>query len=316
MATNDDRRTGSEHDATTRDLPLSDEVVRDLAMREALGLLDEDESALFETVFESMTPDDQAAVLDLQSAVAREIAGGGTDEPDRALRYKVLARLTEEMSSDLSVAGPIATIGTASRIGSRPRSASFRFDDERISELRFDRVRRSAAVWRAASFALAAAGIALFGLLFRAQSVSDHLLDQRSSEIIAERFGGLFGDEVDIRRLLASTTAVVTPLVASSTDAAAADGASILLREKDSTTAGLMPAALLGFQFPPETRRVEVVAVRLDGGGERSLGAFDVTGRTFAALPLELGGIPLANVRLEVRDQASGTVIFRTVDIA
>ncbi len=312
MATGDDRRTDRDRMAAESELPFGEDVLRDLAMREALGLLDDDESAALEHAFAILTPDAQAAILDLQAAVAREIAGGGVEKPDRSLRYKVLARLTEEMSSDLSASGPIAVIGGPRRGGRRssgPVGAEF---DSPISELQFERVSRSAAVWRAASFALGAAGIALFGLLFRAQAVSDHLLDQKSSEIVAERFGGLFGDQLDIRRLLDSGTAVVTPLASLPTENATADGAGILLREKSPNAAGLMPAALLGFQFPPETRSIEVVAVRLDGTGEQSLGTFQVGGRTFAAISLELGEVDLANVRLEVRDLDSGNVVLRT----
>ena len=48
---------------------LDEQTVRDFAMREALGLLEDLESERFELAFEQMTPDEQAAVLDLQAAV-------------------------------------------------------------------------------------------------------------------------------------------------------------------------------------------------------------------------------------------------------
>ena len=100
---------------------LDEQTVKDFAMREALGLLEDLESERFEVAFEQMTPDEQAAVLDLQAAVVREVAGAGDETPDRALRYRVLARMTEEMASDPATRGPLATIGSdATRAGRGP----------------------------------------------------------------------------------------------------------------------------------------------------------------------------------------------------
>jgi len=328
MAMDDDGR--QEFDARGRDerTPLGVEVIRDLAMREALGLLDEDESALFEEAFVVMTPDDQAAVLDLQAAVAREIAGGGNDEPDRALRYKVLARLTEEMASDRSASGPIAVIGSAGSIGGagtrsagRPTSAARGATEgggvppiDGVSaprELQFRRVRRSAAVWRAASFALGAAAIAFGVLHYQGQSVSQQLLGERASDIVADRLGDLFGDEIDLARYLDSSTAVVEALAAVPGSNA---GAGFFIRESKPRTNGDRPAVLLGFQFPVEVTDVTVVAVRIDGSGTaKDFGRFQLNGRTaFAALPLRLEGIDLATVFFEVRDAATGEALMRT----
>ncbi len=310
MATDSDGRQESTTGLSDEGASLGVEVLRDLAMREALGLLDADESALFEEAFGEMTPDDQAAMLDLQAAVAREIAGGGTEEPDRSLRYKVLARLTEEMASDASAAGPIAVIGSASSIGRRSRPVSANPRTDAVSELQFERVSRSAAVWRAASFALGAAAVALSVLHFQGQAVSNQLLQQKADSVIAERLAGLFGEDVDLGRFLYSGTAVVSALAA----LPEADGsAGFLLRESRANSAGEMPALLLGFQFPPSVVDVEVVAVRRDGSGEVVLDRFNVTGRsTYAALPLELGGIDIANVILEVRDADTGRTLMRT----
>jgi hypothetical protein len=290
-------------------------ALRDLAMREALGLLDEDEAARFESAFLLMTPDDQAAMLDLQAAVAREIAGGGTEEPDRALRYKVLARLTEDMASDLSASGPIAVIGSA-RSGVR-RSSTGGADSNAtrpVTELQFQRVSRSAAVWRAASFALAAAAITLGLLNFEGQRSVQRLLDHESDSLVADRLGDLFGEDVDLESFLNSSTAVVHAIGSVSADAA---GSGLLFRESRINAAGGMPAVLVGFQFPDDVVSVDVVAVAIDGSGEASLGTFLVAGRTtHAAFPLELGNVSMANVIIEIRDAEDGTPLMRTAVMA
>ncbi len=317
MAMDDDRQAGSSRPVIGGEAKLDDETVRDLAMREALGLLDAEEEGLFEQVFEALTPDEQAAVLDLQAAVAREIGGVGLESPDRSLRYKVLARLTEEMALDHSATGPIAVIGNSGIDRVRSLVGSTRHQEAQVSELQFARVSRSAAVWRVASFALGGAAIALGALHFQGQSVSNQLLDQRASEIVAARFSGLLGEDVDLQPLLDSTTAVVTPLLSTSTSEDRGEGAGLLLRERDANQAGELPAALLCFQLPEGTAMVTVVAVPLDDpSAELTLGDFSVWGRTFAALPLELDGIDMANVRFEVRDADTGELILRSATVA
>ena len=69
--------------------------LRDLAIREVVQLLDEHESVRLESSFSGLTPDQQAEILDLQAAVAREINAAGEESPDRSLRYRVLARVAE-----------------------------------------------------------------------------------------------------------------------------------------------------------------------------------------------------------------------------
>ncbi|MFM1832189.1 MAG: hypothetical protein RLZZ461_505 [Planctomycetota bacterium] len=310
MAMEDDGRIGPTNARPEGGVALSEDALRDLAMREVLGLLDDAEAVDFEKAFTSMTPDDQAAVLDLQAAVAREIAGGGVEEPDRALRYKVLARMTEEIAGDLSISGPIAVIGGVDGPGRR-RSIhrTHRQHDAAISELQFERVRRSAAVWRAASFALAAATITISGLLYQGQTNVNQLLGSKASEVIAERFGGLFGTDLDIRSFLEDSIAVASSLASVETGK---PGAGMLLRRGKANDAGLMPAALLCVQLPEGTTRIGVFAVPNDGSEDLSLGELEVAGSTVAAVPLELGEIDLPNVRFEVRDLDTGAVILRT----
>ena len=88
--------------------------LRDLAIREVVQLLDEHESVRLESSFSRLTPDQQAEILDLQAAVAREINAAGDEMPDRSLRYRVLARVSEAIEQDAEAVAPIASIGRLS----------------------------------------------------------------------------------------------------------------------------------------------------------------------------------------------------------
>ena len=150
---------------------------RDLAMREVLGLLDSDEEARLGRMFDALSPQDQAELLDLQAAIASQIGGLGDELPDRALRYQVLARLAEEIDQENIDVSPIASIGTR-RLGRTGQLSSDvrglranggNIESDRVTR---DRTIRSAHVWRAATIAFAAAFLAV--LVFQ-QSTQDSL---------------------------------------------------------------------------------------------------------------------------------------------
>ena len=101
--------------------------LRDLAIREVVQLLDEHESVRLESGFSELTPDQQAEILDLQAAVAREINAAGEESPDRSLRYRVLARVAEAIEQDAEAVAPIASIG---RLVSRPKASPSSILDE------------------------------------------------------------------------------------------------------------------------------------------------------------------------------------------
>ena len=102
-------------------IPLNE--LREMAMLEALGLLDSVDESRFEETFGGLSPAQQAELLDLQAAVSAEIAAAGEEKPDRALRYKVLARLASEIDQDQVACGPIASIGARSQGRSMPSAA-------------------------------------------------------------------------------------------------------------------------------------------------------------------------------------------------
>ena len=60
--------------------PISLNNLREMAMLEALGLLDSVDESKFEESFGGLSPALQAELLDLQAAVAAEIAAAGDEE--------------------------------------------------------------------------------------------------------------------------------------------------------------------------------------------------------------------------------------------
>ena len=137
--------------------------LRDLAIREVVQLLDEHESVRLESSFSGLTPDQQAEILDLQAAVAREINAAGEESPDRSLRYRVLARVAEAIEQDTEAVAPIASIG---RLGAHaPASASVVFDEEKpVQRERATRSwsgMRNELGWRAAALVFGASLVVL-----------------------------------------------------------------------------------------------------------------------------------------------------------
>lgn len=136
--------------------------LRDLAIREVVQLLDDHESVELESGFMDLTPDQQAEILDLQAAVAREINAAGDEMPERSLRYRVLARVSEAIENDAEAVAPIASIGRhASRSARSPIVASDsttpRVD---VSSVSWGRMRTELG-WRTAALVFGAALVVL-----------------------------------------------------------------------------------------------------------------------------------------------------------
>ena len=137
--------------------------LRDLAIREVVQLLDEHESVRLEAGFSGLTPDQQAEILDLQAAVAREINAAGEESPDRSLRYRVLARVAEAIEQDAEAVAPIASIG---RLGARHNTPASSTPVREIPSEREPIARswsgmRNELGWRAAALVLGASLIVL-----------------------------------------------------------------------------------------------------------------------------------------------------------
>ena len=169
---------------------------RDLAIREVLGLLDPEEEARLGRAFDSMSPQDQAEILDLQAAIASEIGGIGDDVPDRALRYRVLAELATEIDQENLDVSPIASIGSrhlASRT-SEWRHEKADDGDSSTSRILLERGVRSARVWRAATIAFAAAFLAVLVFQRSTQDSLDQIVAMLDSAINQEQLRKDFSD--------------------------------------------------------------------------------------------------------------------------
>lgn len=290
--------------------PLAVDELRDLAILETLGLLEEVDEARFERAFAGLSPDQQAELLDLQSAVAVEIAAAGDEEPDRALRYKVLARLTSEIEKDASECGPIASIGDRVRaLGSDARmahrSTSTMAETDVESEMDVRRMRRSSMIWRAATFVLGSSLIALIVIQQQTASLSSRLLDLADNNIslkeLQGRLDGIGFPENEARLLFDSSTARSVAMAGSA-------GAGILVIEE----AGELPGhgMMMLFDMPASTE-VELVAFEPDSSASVVVLFEGVVGR-FSASPIDLDGRALQGLAFEIREAGTGKVLLKS----
>jgi hypothetical protein len=138
--------------------------LRGQAVLDAMGLLDEVESAQFERAFRDAPPSVQADLRAVQAAVAVEPAFLADGEPSPDLRLKTLARVMTAVEQQEVQFAPIAHIGrTAARAERHPvRSIDASELVEQAMELSalrkdVERFTRSSYYWRAAAIALTAA---------------------------------------------------------------------------------------------------------------------------------------------------------------
>lgn len=127
----------------------------ELAGLDALGLLDEYEAAAYTRSYEDAPATVQDEIRRLQADVVTDERLLPSDEPDQLLRQRVLEFVSEAMDRE---AAPLATIG-------RPRPVVAE-SNGRIQSGQF---------WRAASFVLAGAGLALAYLFTDAYQSSNEL---------------------------------------------------------------------------------------------------------------------------------------------
>jgi hypothetical protein len=117
--------------------PLSAESLRELAMLDTLGFLEEYEAALYTRSFHYAPSAVQDEIRALQADIATEQSLLSDDEPSSELRERVLERVQRSIEEDASELAPLATIGRTRGDEPFPATRSWQF-------------------WRAACFALAA----------------------------------------------------------------------------------------------------------------------------------------------------------------
>jgi hypothetical protein len=287
--------------------PISLNELREMAMLEALGLLDSVDESKFEESFGGLSPAQQAELLDLQAAVAAEIAAAGDEEPDRSLRYKVLARLASEIEHDEVACGPIASIGSRTR-----RLATSK--NQEVAEGGFggvsneQRLRRSAMIWRAATFVLGSSLLALVVIQQQSLALSGRILELADSNIafkgLVERLDENGYPTSEIEPLLRSTTQETIAF-----SGPAGGGACLVIVETAGRNSGMGMVLLFDM---PRAQSIELVAIdREDPSQETTLFRGDVT--QFAAASVDVGGRPFNEIRFELRDIETGEVLMSSL---
>jgi hypothetical protein len=138
-------------------MTLRREELIEQAALEALGLLDERETEVFERAFEDAPENIQEQIRRIQAETVTDVAMLSGEEPPAGLRGKVLAAVVDAVEDEARELQPIASIGVRARRPGRAASTevAVAVRDER-EVLRLRAAQRHLLVWRAASIALAA----------------------------------------------------------------------------------------------------------------------------------------------------------------
>ena len=153
---------------------ISREELLELATADALGVIDEVDSARFERAFAASAPSLQAEIRALQDRIAVDPSFLSGEQPPASLRLKTLARVAAVREEQ--AAPPIATIGPARAAGSRQlidREALVREILERTALER----RPTQHIWRAAALFLFAALVVALYFESQQRATSARLMD-------------------------------------------------------------------------------------------------------------------------------------------
>ena len=299
------------------ELPDNDDAeIRDLALREVLNMLDETESARLESAFTRMTPDQQAEILDLQAAVSREIACAGSEVPDRSLRYRVLARVAAAIEEDTESIAPLATIGE--RRWSPPASHLFGTHDadrQDVSGSSGDsaahrepvqtRGARGRIIWRAAALVLGSCLIALGVIHTETRSELAKYERFALREILVDQLESVAEDDLDIRRMLESSTAEAQAL-------SGPGGAALVLVETVGSAAGRGSLVVMGLS--PSVKNLQLLVVDPKSGIENMVhsGPASPIPGGLSAVSIDLGDRMVPGMILVLKDADTGKEILRS----
>lgn len=178
--------------------PQTRAALLELAALDVCGLLDEYERSRFDREFHDAPQSVREDVLRLQAELAADTSLLPSDEPDASLRQRVLDAVNRTVDAETSRLAPLATIGRARR------------DQDAMEQRRWPF--STAAMWRAAAFALATATIVMGYMLSNAyKEVSEIFrlaLTERDKEKLIEHIGPdffVFTDNPYDSRVLSST---------------------------------------------------------------------------------------------------------------
>ena len=245
--------------------------LRDLAIREVVQLLDDHESVKLESGFMELTPDQQAEILDLQAAVAREINAAGEESPDRSLRYRVLARVSEAVENEVEDVAPIASIGRHRSTPGGISSAAVATTPSRteVESGSWSRMRTELG-WRAAALVFGAALVVLGVMHWRTSDSLDRFERYAIGELPYQDLLQQDPAMAAFQVLLRSTTKKEFSL------AAAMGPGSARVVYEPKTNSNRLEGLVIVDQLPVDTERVQLLISR-DDGSEIMIGESDVS---------------------------------------
>jgi hypothetical protein len=141
----------------------------ELAALDALGLLDEIESDLFDRSFHHASATVQDEVREIQARVVEQISHVCSEEPPASLRERVLQAVAEAV--ELDSPAPLASIR---RAGDRTASA-YDHAGESDDARRVRRLQLAGHFWRAACFILLGVVVSVVFMLVNAQNANNQL---------------------------------------------------------------------------------------------------------------------------------------------
>ncbi|MFZ4751087.1 MAG: hypothetical protein ACOYMM_11365 [Phycisphaerales bacterium] len=172
-------------------MPETQNMTRDelleLAIADAMGVLDEVDSARFERAFVAAAPSVQAEVRAMQDRVVADRALLSDELPPASLRLKTLARVASAIEEERAAAAPIATIGPARAArGGEAAQADLQREQlvREIIERSAHERRPTQHLWRAAAlFLFAALAVALY-FQMEQRRVSNRLMDLVDGKLV------------------------------------------------------------------------------------------------------------------------------------
>lgn len=171
------------------------EELIELAHADAIGVLDDVDSARFERAFQLATPSVQAEVRALQQRIASSPLFLADEKPAASLRLKTLARVASAIEDQAAAAQPIATIGTP-RADARALQSSQQVAGSQSSEgdvLLRELLERASLerrpthhMWRAAALFLFAALVVALYFQAEQRRISNRLMDLVDRKLVDE----------------------------------------------------------------------------------------------------------------------------------
>lgn len=285
----------------------------ELATLEAMGVLDEVDSARMRRSFLVATPRLQEEIRLLQEVVALDPSLRSSEQPPEELRLKTIVRVLQAVDEDLAKSAPIAVIRPATGRATAAAQQSSRSATHSVEELLRELAARSAQsvqpkelYWRAAAVALAAGLAVTLYFNWRIDNNAQILLRSLANQIISE----------DARKLAPGIAgfefASATRMALTPTQPGQPVDACVYL-SSDNTS-----VLLVGLRLDALDEQIHIRVSRADGiagtaGAAEILDSLYVTEVAFAKSYDIKGGLRRGD-RVEIVDK-DGSVLFSTTAV-